>query len=184
MRSALPSTTRTRNWPGYQRIVGKAMTHQPPAYVSWGVYGAGFALSVLAGRLAGETGIVGPDGSVIVTALVCIGFLTGLWGLPVWSARFRRDHERADRQRIKRVVRGLAVCFVAGGISVRLPGVRSFYAATAFRGVTVDGELMLFWLSAEIEKVPILAIPVRLLSPGQRAAIAARWPAPVSSGSP
>lgn len=167
----------------YQRIAVRAATYPDPPYVGWGVYGTGMALALVVSRLAAEIGFVDPRDQGILALVVGIAFLIGLWSPSMWRTRASRKHEQDYRSRIARAARGLEVLFASNGLMFRMPGLRMFYANSAFRGATVEGELMLFWAPEEVDTSPILILPLRLLSAEQQAAIAARWP-PVRAGSP
>lgn len=161
----------------YQHVIARATLPAPPGFVTGAVVATGFLVAVPSAWLAYRAGALRDGGEVIVTALLFIAFSIGVWAPSLWAWRFHRRQARAQRDLLRRTCQG-AVCRVSGrGIALRRSGARILYPRSTIGAVTVELSLMLVWPAPEIDPVPVLAVPLRLLNPAQREALSACAPA-------
>jgi len=132
---------------------------------AWGIYGTGFAISLIGGFLAFRLGAVAANRVDLVAVLIAAGFFLGMWSPSIWYARLRRARMRAQAARGSLLV-------TEHGLFVRRAGARGFYARETITGVAVAGVLLLI---RQRDGRP-LAVPLRLLDAAQRAQLLALAP--------
>jgi hypothetical protein len=129
---------------------------------AWGVYATGFLVALIGAFAAFGAGAT-PGRSVdVVAVLILAGFFVGLWSPSIWYWRRRR---KLMRQRARKAT----ILVTANGLFVRRPGARGLYSRRAIASVTLEGGLLVVWMR---DGRP-LAIPSRLLTPAQKARLAA-----------
>lgn len=169
----------------HRAIVARAAPPSAPRHLSVGVVGMGFLAALVFAWLADQAGAIRGNGGAVVAGLSFLGFWLGVWATSIWAWRFNQRQARAMEDQARRQRHG-AVCLVSDrGLSVRLPGSRMFFPRSSIARVTAEQGLMLIWPTADIDWQPILAVPLRLLTPAQQAMLSSCAPQhPGASGDP
>jgi hypothetical protein len=130
-----------------------------------GMVATGFIAAFIGTVLAVAAGSVRKYDGGVIAALIFGGFWLGAWSPAIWWQRHARRVLQARRIAARARWQG-AVLFVGpGGIAIRRIGIRLFYARTAITSVTLEQGLVLLWTTTDTA----IAIPARLLQPGQQA---------------
>lgn len=160
----------------HQAIIARLATPPTPGYLTPLVVATGFVAALLLAWVADLAGAVRGQGGAIIAGLLFLGFSLGIWAPSIWAWRFNRRHVQAQQALARRQSQG-ATCVVSGrGLALRLAGARILYPRSTIGGVTLEQGLLLVWPPAGNDPMPILAVPLRLLTPAQRDALASLAP--------
>ena len=133
----------------YARIADSEW-RQGADHLAWGIYGSGFAISLIGAFLAFRLNVVTANRVDLIAVLIAVGFFLGMWSPSIWYGRLRRARIRAQASRGSLLV-------TEHGLFVRRAGARGFASRQAIASVAIAGVLMVI---RQREGRP-LAVPAR-----------------------
>lgn len=153
-------------------IIARLVTPPTPGYLTPGVVATGFAAALIFTWIGDLAGAIRGKGGAIIAGLFFLGFSLGVWAPSIWAWRFNQRHLRTQQALTRQQIQGSSCLVSRRGLMLRLAGARVFHPRSAIGAVTAEQELLLVWPRSEIDPLPILAVPLRLLTPAQREGVA------------
>jgi hypothetical protein len=144
----------------YQRALNRR-DYGEAGLTAWETQATGGLSAISGSLLVFSTGLASVEGANLVAVLVFAAFLLGMFSPGLWYARRRRAILRAYPK--------WSFLVASRGIFTRTDGARGFFARSGFTAVTVGSGLLMLWRGQEHP----LAIPLRLLTPDQKAELLA-----------